>query len=162
MKLPSPPTDNLYKFTAILGLILFSSTIVIIIRMQDKLDKDFARVSMIGRIKVDLAVLGWNESIGPPKTLKTDDAIENWRSAEKEKKEELKIQLRKLEISGLEFEEFMASSRVRQRWAKIAYVLVPIALVLTIVGFSLWYLRLQKFLDMYVRKKTESIRDGRE
>ena len=90
MKLPSPPTDNLYKFMAILVLILLSSTIVIIIRMQDKLDKDFARVGLIGQIKVDLAVLGWDEVTGPPKTLKTDEAIENWRSAQKEKKEELK------------------------------------------------------------------------
>ena len=161
MKLPPPPTDNLYKFMAILGLILLSSTIVIIIRMQDKSDKDFARVGLIGLIKVDLAVLGWHEATGPPKTLKTDEAIENWRSAQKEKKEELETQLRKLEVSGLELEEFAASSRVRQRWARIAYVLVPIALVLTIVGFSLWYMRLQKFLDMYIRNKAESVRDVR-
>ena len=155
MQLPSLPTDNLYKFIALLGIVLLVTAIVVPVKIQDEIDKDFARLVLIQQVKIDLAVLEWNQAGSPPNTLTTEEAIEKWRSSQKEKKEELQSRLRKLELSGAEHAEYLSAIQVRQRWRRIAYCIGPIGIFLMCIGFRLWYVRLQKYQDMIIRHKAE-------
>ena len=156
MQLPSLPTDNLYKFIALSGLVLLVTAIVVPVKIQDEIDKDFARLVLIQQVKIDLAVLEWNQAGSPPKTLTTEEAIEKWRSSQKEKKEELQSRLRKLEVSGADAEfEYYSAIRVRKRWRRIAYCIGAIGILLMCIGFRLWYVRLQKYQDKIIRRQAE-------
>ncbi len=161
LQLPSLPTDNLYKFIGLSGLVLFVTAIIVPLRIQDKIDRDFARLEAILRTKVDLAVLGWHQAITPD-TLKTEEAIENWRKVQKEKQTELEDRFQKLEVSGAEDEEFCMAIQIKKRWVRISCVIGIVGFALMGFGFTMWYLKLQRYQDKIILNQAQDIVTNRK
>ena len=155
LQFPSLPTDNLYKFISLSGLVLLVTAIIVPLRIQDEIDRDSPRIEVILSTKANLAVLRWNQAAPPPDTLKTEEAIEKWRASQKTRQMELEDRLRKLEVSGAEYEEFCSAMQIKRRWVIISYVIGIVGVALMGLGFTLWYIRLQQHQDKIVLNQAQ-------
>ena len=118
LPLPTPPTDNLYKFLAIAGLALLLAGILVPEIAARNLERDLGYVE---------GVLRYIE-----RAREEDRVIE---------KESLLLDLRKQqELIRAQIPSFRRSTV----WGSI---LVNTGSSLMILGFSLWYFRVQRYID---------------
>ncbi|MGO8989285.1 MAG: hypothetical protein ACLQGU_14740 [bacterium] len=124
MNLPGLPTDNLYKFMALSGIILIISSFYIVWKHSDRSQQ------LLRELNASLAVENTNS-----------DNRRSDLSDLKLKSEELKFILKEKPwyMTFLLISQFMG-------------------LVLSIVGFRLWYLRVQKYQDIILAKQARSLR----
>lgn len=176
--LPSPPTDNLYKYAAISGLWLslgFSLIFVIYIKtsysLQDydslliliandkqniKKEKDRIASLEIGKIK-DNTIPGISNLFAPPQELLF---LKNSLALDEKRETQYKQNIIKL-----------GDPKSDWKWIQRSYlglwlpVSIPLSFLISFIGFRLWYLRNQKYADEILilerNIKIESLKQAR-
>ncbi len=144
---PSPPTDNLYKFVAVSGLLLILTTIILYVIGHLEVRKQWTLGITVLQTRVNLADARLKQAIGPPSNLIQSEA-EQWKESTATKISELlKSRLSRLENTGTEVNDY---------WTSIykALFLGPLLLAGGIIGvlpmnigFYLWFSRMQKHQD---------------
>ena len=179
MTIPSlqPPTDNLYKFLAISGLLLFILSIVLPewaiynIRMQIIATEaessalqfevsSLERQTTILESQVDSHLASQSSADAPT----TRNAIDHHdKGLAKRQLVELTGNLRK-KLLDISVKNSQIEARVKtdkymnsmiRRYLIVAVGASVIGFLLTVTGFHLWYFRLQRFLDHSVRSEAE-------
>jgi hypothetical protein len=123
MNLPSLPTDNLYKFMALSGIILIISSFYIV---WDHAERSQELV----------------------RELKTGLAVENTYS------DNQGSDLSNLKLKLEELEHILNQKPTYMTFLLIGQI---IGLALSIIGFGLWYLRVQKYQDIILAKQAGSL-----
>ncbi|MCH6256812.1 hypothetical protein MLD52_09660 [Puniceicoccaceae bacterium K14] len=120
----TPPTDNLYKFIAVSGVVLLISCLAL-----ESLETEKYLVAVSNEVaqKIEIEARGEGESELAP--LKDD-----------------------LERSA---DNIVVKKLYRER-VKIYHYGMLLGLVAAVTGFSLWYSRLQKFIDGDISKNHQS------
>ncbi len=124
MNLPSLPTDNLYKFMALSGIILIISSFYIVWKHADRSQE------LLRELNAGLAV---------------ENTYSDNRGSDLSN---LKLKLEELKFILKEKPSYMTFLLISQ----------IIGLVLSIIGFGLWYLRVQKYQDIILAEQARSLR----
>ncbi|GHA21849.1 hypothetical protein GCM10008090_34710 [Arenicella chitinivorans] len=136
MNIPSFPTDNLYKFLAISGTLIVISILAFGYQTLYELETKMA-VN-----KGDIAII--------------DQTIERIKNKEKVSDEELEkiysLSLDSLRISTINNELALVNQKF---FARTTGGMI-LGLILMLVGFSLWYSRVQVYQDIVLAKKISS------
>lgn len=181
---PIPPSDNLYKFTAIGGLILVVLSLYIPLKL--KLDLDLVGIDMKNSIKEqDYAQKKMDEVGGQLdeqlQLLEADTAEYRKRLAERKKGspghlQDLKVQDTQLEefkgtvgqfkkmheekvLNYFQFsrttEKQLALASHTLEISKISLITLVIGMILTLFGFINWYFRFQIHQDRIIKAQAE-------
>ena len=142
MQLPTLPTDNLYKFLALSGIALFVLSVVITnqsandaLRESDKL-----RIELAG-LQADVQALG------------EDTAYAKTHSDVQHERERL-LQLRRQAMIGrAESATLDRLIAVAAAYRSLGNWLGSVGGGLTLLGFVLWYVKLQRHQDEIVRRE---------
>jgi hypothetical protein len=169
MEIPTPPTDNLYKFMAISGLLLLAASIYFPFSLQIKLnDQTLDNLESFNTANADLDYYGekvnfLNEIItnsiqeqeGKSKDDKSKVTLVYSQSEVKQSYADLfdiehqsKITLVKLHINSKRSDALELYVTLL-RYCQVAFSLF--ASCLAFLGFFLWYNRIQKHIDKQMR-----------
>ena len=162
MNIPNLPTDNLYKFIALSGIVLIILSLVLpnveVTKLENKQEESSLAVPALQKQINDL-----NLSLS---ILESDTAT---TSMNKLSKQDLtKLRERIIELANktydarAEFDQNKIKSdsvgssinKLSQELSFYSY-LMNMGFVLMITGFILWYFRLQKYLDLIVKKEAD-------
>ncbi|MCK5062144.1 hypothetical protein KAR28_06390 [Candidatus Parcubacteria bacterium] len=161
----APPTDNLYKFISIFGILLMLALpaycIFFSYTQQQEAQADVLEKEILEDEKNDIK----NEIIDKIENVdkeleqlkqnynqeKADDLSESILILENKKKELSKklIAINSLIDKNTHRKEFINKLRV----ATTIYLFV--GFVITLIGFSLWYFKLQRYQDKIIKKQAE-------
>ena len=148
MTLPTPPTDNLYKFIAIAGMVLLITSIVVInVNSHDLILKILNTDKTILVLEEKLDQLEEVMSL-----LQTSGSLEEIKIA----KDTFSRYLVEFAEIGAEIEIDKFLSKEFKRNFVYLKVLLYIGSIFAVLGFLLWYLKLQRFLDLTVKRDSES------
>jgi hypothetical protein len=145
-----PPTDNLYKFLALSGVLLVIFTLYLPFSMMNELrlmiDLLQPEASSL-EAKVDF----WNED---KEILEARQSI-----ASDEEKEDLEQRKRILEtriaFANAKMEAINRLGKQMMVYEKYIKVFAVFGWCLVFLGFGLWYSKLQKFEDKKIKRETE-------
>ena len=151
MALPTPPTDNLYKFMAITGLALMVLSFVpleIAVR-----DLHLRAIELGGQNKIltiELQRLNEQSEAAPHAPGKSGD----------ERREHLRdlwtqARIKQAQIATTK-EQLEATLEKYRDYVFFSSVGVGIGGFLSVLGFSLWYKRLQRYQDEAIRASTRT------
>lgn len=147
MDILKPPTDNLYKFIAISGLLIFLASFI----FPQILYKDYAM--KFAEIEGDLRVMQKQlDTLNSIMETEPDDPLQK-------KENDIEINRRVIELDrGLaevvRKREFrVALSDYARRWQLFGYIGMSFGLVMMSGGFYFWYSRLQKYEDKRMKRK---------
>lgn len=159
-----PPTDNLYKFLAIFGLVIFGFSIYVPLQRLEAYGRSSVQLaaayeSFIERLKItdDAARAELECAINQSKKNEgtkvdnfsaCDQVIEARATATRVRAEFEALQT---QIKSLEYDRNFLYKQYRL-YLHMGFVAGSIGFGLCIVGFWLWYVRLQKFLDAAARR----------
>jgi len=140
MNLPQLPTDNLYKFIALSGLLISGFVYFYKEYVLDEIKTDlFLIETQVGQLEIENSYL----------ELELKDS----------KKSELllkKIAIKKFRITQLLKEvEYKNNKASNNLW--IWTILLGLGGLMTIIGFRLWYVRVQKPLDQKLQKELSNL-----
>jgi len=146
MDIPSLPTDNLYKFLAIAGVMLFGFSFAFPMVQIDELDLKYA----VWRSDLDLMGLEIqiaDESIKMAegrKNLSSKEVLELKRNNQDNRRKLLQIKnkLRELDV--------IHQRIIFYRWFFVGGIIL--GAVMAFAGFGLWYYRIQRPLDIQLKK----------
>ena len=141
MNIPKIPTDNLYKFMAITGLIFFLSSPILLGTLF------YFTVMKITQIEYNFRILEAKAMVEETELKRRGDS-----SISPEKYLNLKTQLIDIRRKAQELNFLVSMGYI----AGIAIILLGAGgLVATIYGFGLWFQRLQVFQDQKIRAGPE-------
>lgn len=151
MNIPNLPTDNLYKFMALSGLLILILSIAY--PTYRTLELEQQRQMIRGEIKIlegDVDLLLKIALANTKVRHKTTDP--DFLQAVQHKNTLARIEARGMQLDLLE-------SQIKQyKW--LYWVGFFIGLLLTVWGFLLWYLRVQRFQDMLLKRQvSEAAKD---
>jgi hypothetical protein len=150
MNFPNLPTDNLYKFCALAGLIATILSIVLPNIALHNLNLELIKTN--GEIKVLEA-----ES----RHFKAAENKDNLSPEEKtnllEKSKELEIKLIQLNSKN-DAENFLTAQA--RHWRSIGFFGVFLGVLLVATGFILWYRKVQIYQDMILKKEAGGVSGG--
>lgn len=172
MELSRPPTDNLYKFVAIAGLTLFVVSTFIPLRESYELERRVARISA----RVEWAQLeerrmypGSQLLLEIHNRLRTagDSVSDSTRRTWREKAQAIASDLveadgerrdgfvRRLTTISADNAELGVLAKQTKSLARIGRFGSALGAAITILGFWLWYVRVQKLQDAELRQRAE-------
>jgi hypothetical protein len=144
MKFPEIPTDNLYKFMAISGIILFIAAFLPVVH-SFKLKVESIRLN--GEIETLQKEIEWASS-----------CINN--SKKKKQSEDIEMQ-RKQVISQIQLntkiQEHERLVRMQKAEIKFSWFALGLGSFLIVYGFKLWHEKLQKPRDIILLNKVKKI-----
>lgn len=175
MNIQSLPTDNMYKFIALFGLVIFIASIVFPLpKSQDielmnieiekgwklldcaKASSDFKYTQQLQDIKQMDGLRVKNEK-APSK-----DTEQLWLKQAKCSLNELRISVDETEKSLKDSIELIAGRKklivlLKQLliYKKLCYIGGILGPILMLIGFILWYYKVQKYEDIILRKKAK-------
>lgn len=138
---PTPPTDNLYKFVALTGLILLIFAFIYPLQLIS--DLELRTVDTNTKISL-LAVEKSNieEDLATAKKSKKLSFEEIESLADRSRK----FQLKSVEVDGEHERLGTLTKQLRFVWNALT-ILIVFGFGMTCVGFYCWYYRVQKVLD---------------
>lgn len=174
MQVPLAPTDSLYKFMAISGVIIFLVAPFALNQLaSDKSDQMRLTLKEANEFMQKLAPIA--QQVGLEENLITDVKIKRANkqlTALDQKQLDLELsqakrlnEIAKIELDGdalLRAQIIIDQKRAdemfqRERWYKIVIPIIGgLGAGLATLGFSLWYDRLQKYIDAEIRNRTSS------
>ena len=148
MNIPNLPTDNLYKFIALVGVVvLLAASYFPIIKAREL---RLAKIEIEGQMRLlEIEVqhlqdttkqLGSNETIGD---CNREELVGKAYKL-KMKNEEIKTNSKKVEVIGIDYELIR----------KIQVAGMILGFILSAFGFFLWYFRIQKYQDKQLKKNS--------
>ncbi len=134
------PTDNLYKFVAISGLVIFSIGSILFYNTKNEIDQAtyFIDLSQDVLNRKEVLLENMNEEslkILKDETNKTPEEYDSWVQ------QEIKNILLDL---GLE-------NSIQNNKIKVSGYLILLGLILMLLGFLNWYFKLQIYIDRYYK-----------
>jgi len=150
MPIQLPPSDNLYKFIAIAGLILVIAPLISCALLINNETERFWNYAELLQAKRHLAVAEWDsaaETSGNSqlKNLARNETVERARK-------------RLASIDESVEAKYQSAEAQRRRWQRILLVISAIGGLVMVAGFYLWYVRVQIFEDAILKEKAE--KDG--
>ncbi|WCE02808.1 hypothetical protein [Pseudoxanthomonas sp. JBR18] len=148
MDVPNFPTDNLYKFMAIFGLVLFIFGLAYPLKVIEADEQlGFQAQLAVDQVTVQLRDLG--DSIDFAKQRPKSDAAT----------QELQQKLADVALANAKSGNLIEAKKRSRQWAKIylaGCALIAIAgCALSGLGFWLWYHRVQRHLDAELAKNAK-------
>ena len=142
MNIIQPPTDSLYKFMAVSGLlILCFSMIWPELRLYELEQQMIQVVGEVNILKVEANNLKEDmESLGKDK--RTPNALI-------EKRQLLEIKIEQIKTKG---DLAILATTDTKRMNRILSIGVAFGLILSLLGFILWYLKVQMWQDIAIKK----------
>jgi len=163
MQIPSLPTDNLYKFLAIAGLVIIVLSVVGPWSRYEQLTSKTIEVETQtsiykkGIASVELAIMKLKEEWKKAKSEKERELLQS-------RLDELQRQIRQLEII---IPEIAGKKALHQRFMETTAIFVVagacglvLGVVLSIVGFVLWYRRVQRYQDAILKQQHRTLMGG--
>lgn len=143
MKYPEIPTDNLYKFMTIIGLIIIGLSFIPMLYTGNVYLKN---VSTLAAMEAEFS-------------MKSE--ILDSHTEELKKTEEFANQIKEQGLALIELETFRTrhnaySDTVFKIGSHLTYFLWYLGLSLLLSGFFLWYIKLQKYNDIMLLMKVTS------
>ena len=133
MNLPNLPTDNLYKFLALSGVVLCIACFVLsTITTQNFSSQRVAVLTDLAEIQKDLEAIDINDS-DVPASLREISVVSE------------RIRIKQTEVKDMNAIYATTSENLKHG--------IQIGLVASIVGFILWYLNVQRHEDKILRAK---------
>ncbi|MFH1315373.1 MAG: hypothetical protein ABIH67_03175 [Candidatus Uhrbacteria bacterium] len=148
MNIPNLPTDNLYKFIALVGVVvLLAASYFPIIKAREL---RLAMIEIEGKIKSLEIEVQYLQDIN--KKLEPNESTGDRNKEElldkayklKMKNEELRTNSKKVEVIGIDYE----CIRKIQTYGMI------FGFILSAFGFFLWYFKIQKYQDKQLKKNS--------
>ncbi|RXK81641.1 hypothetical protein EST62_11890 [Chlorobaculum sp. 24CR] len=147
------PTDNLYKFMAVFGLVLIGLSIYVFVRFVDvQMVRNVDANSRITKLKIkdDIAL------------MRLDDAIRNAQRREALGAKKTKDISAKSDSSKIIYDKMMGEvqndieimgyyDKLYSLYLTIVIIFGVLGFILMLTGFVLWYIKLQKYLDDKIR-----------
>lgn len=165
MNIPFPPTDNLYKFAAISGTIIILLSLYVPIKYINELNIRYDSINLKRHVlEVErFARLG--------KLKKLNEIIENTIKDKNNKNKVIKIYYSKSEIKkmiaeheALDIEIKLKEAEINsyhevnseiinriKRYKSIVVWLTTFGAALAVAGYMFWYLKVQKYQDIYLK-----------
>lgn len=145
LNLPSLPTDNLYKFIAIGGMLLFGAGIVLpVVIEQEQFDLKLRRqLETEDRMRSS--------------TFRIADIVNSERISDDAKRERVLKQIDESlhGVAKIERESLKGELAKREEWAEQRITELRavsfVGLGLTVAGFLLWYFRVQRYQDKLIQ-----------
>ena len=160
MKIPDIPTDNLYKFTSIIGVI--SLLIFLLGPEYIKYNLKVEEIILSGEIEIasfeievnteDIqTVVDMIDKAKKNKETLSDEIIDLHNKTIETNRSNRKINIR--QATQVELNKYKKSQF--EKWSKFQIIGVLISTVITLVGFALWYIKVQRPLDKMEHKKNK-------
>jgi hypothetical protein len=147
MQIPNPPTDNLYKFLSVFGLItLIFSTAAPLWTSYTLSLRIYQLQSEGDTLKIELDYL--QRKIGQENS--SDRFIAEQASNTKD------LQIRTAQLSR-KTEEIKFIREELEGWKIFIVVGMALGWSLIFIGFSLWYFRLQRYQDIILKNEAKKI-----
>lgn len=172
-----PPTDSLYKFLAIIGLVIFLASVtspIIINRQLNNQTAEFVRDAKANNLQAEAWMSTWKRvEEHSPKVQEVQQTLIEAKDSPDEKRvlqqaknvaqrqEEL-IALFNKQLADWEKESFQVEYKQNlmedteiyaRRIMGMCIIGVPVGLGLSIFGFVLWYRRAQRYEDLVLKSK---------
>jgi hypothetical protein len=150
MELPMLPTDNLYKFLALSGLVMLVLSFTFPRNMVDELElKAVESETNINLLAFDVSVLKDDVDAAEKKPKLAEDGIQKLSERQRQ------LEVKTLQVGG---ERAKLNVLVKQlRFAmSLSIIGSVLGFVLADIGFWLWYMRVQKPADLLARKQVEA------
>ena len=151
--LPKPPTDNLYKFLAVSGLVLVAVAIVVPLQRYDAYEQLVLEAIPASTAAADASMRRLDAAIeeatareeGRPSRITTEQrqSIEATAEEASRKRDEVAFRLH-------------AAGNRYSRWLVTAVVIGGLGLAMSVFGFWRWYSRLQRYQDILVEREARS------
>jgi len=160
MQIPSLPTDNLYKFLAIAGLVIIVLSVVgpwsRYEQLTPKTIEVETQVSTHKReiVSVESAIMRTEEELKKAKTQKERELL--LARAEELQKQKRQLQIMISEIAGKRTLLQHLQERVALYFVVGTYSLV-FGVIVSIVGFVLWYRRVQRYQDGILKQQHKAL-----
>ena len=148
-----PPTDNLYKFMAVFGLVIIVTSAVLLQKSADSYIDSSIESSYVFAKSVDASIADNHRRMALLDRLgeaakANDTALFN----------ELKFQLNSSPLVSAQSPEWKKQERMSdvllqraEQAISLGFVGVLLGAGLSIAGFRLWYLRVQRYLDQQLK-----------
>ncbi len=136
--IPNAPTDNLYKFMAIFSLMLSFTLFLYSDYMTEQVRKEVIEFSKVSTVRFHELVEGYAKN-----------------------KSALDMQLLQDKYDGLAHADglkMLVSSKKSDYYKSIRNFGVPILLFISIIGFLLWYIKVQKHQDYILKHEANNIK----
>jgi hypothetical protein len=143
-QIPTPPTDNLYKFMAISGVVLIIVSPIF-----------WAHFHITQTQRTRLAFETLAESLPPAEYMMAEAKIRNAKVVTEEEKKLVEKYDALLKESRLAGSEYLAYADFTNVVTGVAIVLGTLGVVLSASGFILWYCRVQVPLDRILAKQAK-------
>jgi hypothetical protein len=167
--LPPPPTDNLYKFQALSGLVMLSLTVWFLFDCFEKLDLNRqVLLHDVAILKVETDHFGADENdlnsrkeslLKMSTTNSSPDAALRIAAELRETAEQLKKQSLELKIKAVDLDyknDLLALDGKRAAFYWIVVVCaIPLLLSWTWLGFRNWQTRIQDYQDSILQNEAE-------
>ena len=145
--LPQPPTDNLYKFIAIAGLLVSALGGTFAYVSAGRIDATL--VAIEGRVAEDSLEVRYVREDAADTSLTRAERLRRARDVER------RVARRGAEVAALR------KTYDGSKWTLISCVLwIFIGMAIAFKGFQLWYIRLQQFQDEIVSNEARERRAG--
>jgi hypothetical protein len=160
-----PPTDNLYKFLAIFGLLLFGFSVYVPLQRLDEYSREVAKWNAAwgplivrarsadddARAELECAIAKRRGPAIRKETLEYCREVESKSAQSKLAAKNLAIAMEELS-GGKEMLEYL--KRQFALYSSIGIAGAIIGAMLIFLGFYLWYVRTQRPLDMAIRSSS--------
>jgi hypothetical protein len=147
--LPALPTDNLYKFVAISGLVLVVVGVIVPIRLQTDIERRLAPM-VAGLAAATEHMVAMSRALDP---RPTDGAATGLRITPMEQEA--------IDKTGAEADRLMKLAedagfspvelRAAKRWIQVSISAGLAGVVMMGIGFGLWYGKVQKYQDQLLK-----------
>jgi len=150
MNLPTLPTDNLYKFLALSGLAIAIFVLVFPMIRISEIRLKLVEVKTQSKVlAVEIEELKEDTDRWAKKTSLSPEGTASLR------KRLIELRIKGVEIRG-RFEQIKSLNRDLDYSMILIWVGLPLGMLISFLGFLLWYFRVQKPNDLLLRKHVES------
>ncbi|MBM4273084.1 MAG: hypothetical protein FJ134_01275 [Deltaproteobacteria bacterium] len=152
MQLPIPPTDNLYKFLALSGLVLVIFSIVFPLSRISDINLKLLEFEMQSDVlEVELKYLEQDTAEWVEKENPTPEEQEMLR------KRTLELRIKHTELKGRIRQINGLINEVKENW-KILKVGGTVGMAFSFIGFGLWLFRIQLPSDLLLQKQVKNFK----
>ncbi|QLG46033.1 hypothetical protein [Costertonia aggregata] len=150
MNIPSLPTDNLYKFIALFGLVIFSFSIYFSYQIEEKLWlENYKYAPKMQKLEREIYTIQ-NENILPHEVLKEmgHEELKNYEELLQKIKKESEKKVAEANDIESNYDNLVDTTERNLNF----YLAVGLTGgLLMILGFVLWYLKYQRYIDAEVK-----------
>ena len=145
MEIPQIPTDNLYKFLALFGIVIMAAYLIVPMYF----DQQFQVRAIQAQAEADAV----QAKIDGVSDRERAQAVEMTYQEKTRQLAELRVEQARAEGKKKEAEFLVKQSQRMLRWTKRGTVS---GALVSMMGFLLWYLNLQRWQDLAQKKKAAS------